>query len=59
MTKKQHDKLIDWVANEVSLAMAGAFFRGGLNMPIFPGGKRPDYETARKIAKKLKLKPTP
>ncbi len=48
--------IIDWIANEVSLAMAGAYFRGNLNLPVFPEGKRPDYDCARKIAKKLKLK---
>lgn len=59
MTQKQYDKLIDWIADEVSLAMVWAFMRGNLDMTIFPNEKRPDYELARKIAKKLKLKPTP
>jgi hypothetical protein len=50
------DKLLDWGANEISLAMAGAYFRGNLNLSIFPDDKRPDYEYARKIIKKLKAK---
>lgn len=59
MTQKQHDALIDWIANEVSLAMAGAWMRGDLKLEIFPKDKRPDYDCARKIAKKLNVKPTP
>ncbi len=56
---KQRAKLIDWIANEVCLVMATAYFRGDLKLTIFPEGVRPDYILANKIAKKLKLPFTP
>lgn len=58
MKKTDYQKKIDWIAQEVSLALAGAYIRGDLKLPIFPDDKRPDYDCARKIAKYLGLKET-